>query len=248
MKFSNSALIGYNGLIGSNIKTRYEFDFLYNSKNIEDIRGKNIKTIVCAAPSGWKWKVNQEPEKDLEKIKNLFHLLSSTKCEKFILISTIDAIAFKEEWFPPPKDIVSYGGNRYTFENLLKTRFKEKLTIIRVPGLFGHGLKKNIIYDLLNGVGEYTYLNSQYQWLDIEYIVDFLNKELLHEIYELYPEPLHTKELVVDFFPSQIKKCRDIDGVYYNFKPKGGYCMTKKEVKSRMSRYIKSCLKNKRSK
>ena len=69
------------------------------------------------------------------------------------------------------------------FNALLKTKY-------------GKGLKKNIIYDLLNNVGEYTYLNSQYQWLDIDYIVDFLNKELPSGICELYPEPLHTKELV----------------------------------------------------
>ena len=238
MKFTNSALIGYSGFVGSNLRKTFQFDSLYNSKNIQEIAHKKFDTIICAAPSGWKWKVNQNPHEDLDGIKNIFDILCTVDFERMILISTIDVLAFREPWFPPPRETISYGGNRLLFENLLLKKFKSKITIIRLPGLFGKGLKKNIIYDLQHGQTNYIHLNSQFQWLDIEYVIDFLKKPLSPGIFELFPEPLPTRELIKTFFPIYLKNCKNTNGVYYNFKPEAGFCMSKREVVKRLKKFI----------
>ena len=44
----NNALIGYTGFVGMNILQQKPFMFLYNSKNIEEIKGKEFDLIVCS--------------------------------------------------------------------------------------------------------------------------------------------------------------------------------------------------------
>ena len=155
---SNKALIGYSGFVGNNL-LEYDFTHLYNSKNINKITGKRFSLIVCSAPSAEKWKINQDPEKDLENIKNLLETLKTVSCQRFVLISTIDVLTDKSS--------VSYGGNRLFFENEVQKIF-DKSTIFRLPGLFGNGLKKNIIFDLKKNVTDYVKLDSSFQWLDIQ--------------------------------------------------------------------------------
>jgi hypothetical protein len=227
---SNSALIGYTGFVGSNLKSYHNFDYLFNSSNIERIKGRKFTTVVCAAPSAEKWKINQDPEKDLKVISDLFTLTKTVRCEKFILISTIDVLTSTEP--------VSYGGNRLAFENMILDHFQEKATIIRLPGLFGPSLKKNIVYDLKNSVTDFVKLDSKFQWLHIKRLSELLDLELASGIIEIYPEPIHTEELVKSFFPAQLKNCSKSKGAQYDFIPEQGYFMTKAEVLQDLEEYL----------
>ena len=60
------AIIGYTGLIGSNLfkqyKKNYKYIDLFNSKNIDKIKKKIIyKKIICAGLPAEKWKANNFP-------------------------------------------------------------------------------------------------------------------------------------------------------------------------------------------
>ena len=44
----NNALIGYTGFVGGNILRQKPFKYLYNTKNIEDIKQKKFNLIVCS--------------------------------------------------------------------------------------------------------------------------------------------------------------------------------------------------------
>ena len=57
------ALIGYTGFVGGNLHLQTPFDDVYNSKNIDSLRGKSYELVVCAGAPGVKWKANKEPEK-----------------------------------------------------------------------------------------------------------------------------------------------------------------------------------------
>tara|TARA_B100000579_G_scaffold433604_2_gene452699 strand:+ start:482 stop:1174 length:693 start_codon:yes stop_codon:yes gene_type:complete len=228
---SNKALIGYSGFVGSNLK-ECDFTHLYNSKNIKRIAGKKFSLVVCSAPSAEKWKINQEPEKDLENIKSLLEILSNVKCDRFVLVSTIDVLTDKSK--------VSYGGNRLFFEKEVQKMFKN-VTIFRLPGLFGAGLKKNIIFDLKNKVTDFVKLDSSFQWIDIKRVVElFSSKNFPDGICELYPEPIKTSDLVKTFFPDQFDKCSHHSGAHYDFKPKGGYFLKKKQVLKDLGEYLAS--------
>ena len=127
------ALIGYTGFVGSNIKNQKKFDYYYNSKNINDITNKSFDTVVCSGVSSIKWFANLNPKKDYNNIHSLIKKLKTISFKKFILISTIAV-------YDNPADN-AYGRNRLYLENYIRNNFKNYL-IIRLPGLFGKGLKK----------------------------------------------------------------------------------------------------------
>lgn len=164
------ALIGHTGFVGSNINRQTEFDFCYNSKNIREIEGRSFDLIVCAGARGTKWKANKKPADDLYQINKLLHHLSKVECKKFVLISTIAV-------YENPADN-AYGRNRLYLETALQSRY-QNLTIVRLPALFGEGLKKNAIYDMINENYEYLpnpkshfqyyYLNNI--WEDIQIVL-----------------------------------------------------------------------------
>ena len=161
------ALIGHTGFVGSNILRQTKFDKCYNSKNIESIAGKEFDVVVCAGVSSIKWKANQNPSGDFINIQRLMDNLSRATFNKFILISTIAV-------YNTPADNV-YGRHRLYLETFVENKFKDCL-IIRLPSIFGVGMKKNPIYDLLNK--DYRFLpnpESKFQyycldniWSDIE--------------------------------------------------------------------------------
>ena len=148
------ALIGFSGFVGSTLLKQRTFASLYRSTNINEIVGKSFDTVVCAGAPAQKWLANKEPEDDLKKIRELIENLKTIKCKKFILISTVDV--FKDpinvdEHTPVETEALHpYGLNRYYLEQFVSEHFAEAL-IVRLPGLVGPGLKKNIIYDFLNG-------------------------------------------------------------------------------------------------
>ena len=63
----NNGLIGYTGLVGQNIIKSggsFDYDNLYNSKNIEDIRRKEFDLLICAGARGNRRLGNMNPEED----------------------------------------------------------------------------------------------------------------------------------------------------------------------------------------
>ena len=146
------ALIGYSGFIGGNVARQWPFDALFNSSNIDDMRGGDFDEIVCAAPAAEKWKANADPESDARSIARLEAALSETTARRFILISTVDV-------YPRPRDVDErteiddagepYGRHRLQLEHFIRERFADAI-VLRLPGLFGPGLKKNALFDLIH--------------------------------------------------------------------------------------------------
>ncbi|MEK7133864.1 MAG: pyridine nucleotide transhydrogenase [Patescibacteria group bacterium] len=149
----SDALIGNTGFIGSSLAEQMHFDYLYNSSNIEDIRGKRYKTIVSAANSGARWRSNQKPEEDLANIEKFIQHVNTVEADTFILVSTIDVYkdpnGVDEGSATGADDANPYGKHRAYLEDFIKERFKRHL-IIRLPITYGMHFKKNLIYDVLN--------------------------------------------------------------------------------------------------
>lgn len=177
-----TALIGYTGFVGGNIAAQYTFDDLYNSKNIAEIEGKEYDLVVSAANRAEMWRINQEPEKDLAEIKEFINHIEKVKISKLVLVSTVGVYknpnGANEDTPIETEGLLPYGVNRYYLENYCREHFDT--TIIRLPGLFGKGIKKNVIFDLLhdNNVdrihkdGVYQYYNLANIWKDIQIALD----------------------------------------------------------------------------
>ncbi|MEI0606111.1 hypothetical protein R4K48_03995 [Brachyspira pulli] len=148
----NKCLIGYTGFVGSNILIKSDFEFKYNSKNINDIKNKKFDLLICSSIPADMQLANTNPEKDLSNIKELLNILSTVKAKKAVLISTIAVYPQPVIYDESSNDFISdsdYGKNRKIAEDEFANIFNNYY-IIRLPALFGRNLKKNFIYDIMN--------------------------------------------------------------------------------------------------
>lgn len=147
------ALIGYSGFVGCTLLKQRHFPALYRSTNIDEVIGQAFDTVVCAAAPAQKWLANKNPTDDLQQINSLISKLKTLSCKKFILISTVDVfknpVNVDENTPVVTEGLHPYGLHRYYLEQFVSEHFPDAL-IVRLPGLVGPGLKKNIIYDFLN--------------------------------------------------------------------------------------------------
>ncbi len=148
-----NSLIGYSGYVGGTLLKQKSFTSLYRSTNIGDIDNQSFHTVVCAGAPAQKWIANREPEADRQKIEALIAHLRTVKCQTFILISTVDVfkspLGVDEDTPVDEAGLHAYGLHRRLLEKFVEEHFPNHL-IVRLPGLVGPGLRKNVIFDFLN--------------------------------------------------------------------------------------------------
>jgi len=148
------------------------FSSQYRSTDISNIKGQEFDLVVCAGAPAAKWVANREPQPDWANLENLIENLRHVRTERFLLISTIDVystpIGVTEETLVDPDGIDPYGRHRYLLEDFVRNQFPGA-SVVRLPGLFGIGLKKNFIYDLLHSNAlDWTHKDSEFQFYDME--------------------------------------------------------------------------------
>jgi len=196
-----NCLIGYTGFIGSNLASFSSFNYKINRSNIITMFDKEFDLVVCCGLPAEKWKANKFPEEDHANTMQLIDGLKKIKANKFILISTVDVY---ENPFNCDEDSLfnfaktAYGKNRHILELFVENNFANH-QIIRLPGLFGNGLKKNIIFDLINSKVIDTLPNNFYQWYPIvslpEHLKIILNHKDIKKI-NISTQPISTQELI----------------------------------------------------
>ena len=251
----NNALIGFSGFVGTTLLKQSSFESLYRSTNISDIRNNSFNTVVCAGVPAVKWLANKEPEQDKTSIESLIAHLSTIKCKTFILISTVDVFKdSKKAVESTPVDVSDldpYGLHRYQLEEFVRKKFDNHL-IIRLPGLVGSKLKKNIIYDFLNNNNlDIIDSRSIFQfypmvnlWPDIQIALN--NKcSLIH----LTSEPISVQEVASQCFNLDFKQQTVSEPAIYDFRTEFGhlygndddvYQYSKKEVLLAIRSYAQS--------
>lgn len=150
----STCLVGFSGFVGGTLLRQGEFDSMYRSTDIENVRGQSFDTVVCAAAPAQKWIANREPVADRQNIENLISHLKALTCKTFILISTVDVfqapVGVDEDSPIDEEGLHAYGLHRRMLEKFVAGHFSNHL-IVRLPGLVGPGLRKNVIFDFLNG-------------------------------------------------------------------------------------------------
>ena len=149
----NNALIGFSGFVGSTLLKQAQFSDLYRSTNIHQIESREFDVVACAGAPAQKWIANRNPEEDRARIVSLIDRLRTIKCRTFILISTVDVfkdpVGVDESTRVEESGLHAYGLHRRLLEKFVEQNFSRFL-IVRLPGLVGPGLRKNVIFDFLN--------------------------------------------------------------------------------------------------
>ncbi len=254
-----SALIGYTGFVGGNLKTQHKFTGLYNSQNIEDIKGRSYDLIVSAGTTALRWKANQEPEEDWKGIKKLLDSLKKVKAKHFILISTVDVypnkVGVNEDTKIKLSDLKeAYGNHRYKMELFVKKNFP-KVTIIRCPQLYGKGLKKNFIFDLINDNAlDFTHKDTVMQFYHLKNMWKDIQTAIKNKIalINFATEPVTAKEVAKHSLNIDFKNVTEKPPLVFDFRTKHGKLYGSKDEyiyhKSQILKEIKEFITKERKK
>ncbi|WP_108722169.1 NAD-dependent epimerase/dehydratase family protein [Gorillibacterium timonense] len=249
-----TCLIGYTGFVGSTLLRNTTFDDLYNTKNADDIREKHYDLVVCAAAPAVKWKANQNPEEDLLNIRTIMENLKTITATKFVLVSTVDVyktpIDVNEDTPINPDEVSPYGRHRYYLEQFVEDNFPNYL-IVRLPGLFGEGLKKNFIYDLIHtNCLHLTHRDSNFQFYNMEFLWNDIMKalDLNLSLVNFVVEPVSAKEIADKAMNESFENTTESLPVYYDMRSKyshffnngsrGNYFKDKEQILSEIQAYI----------
>jgi len=196
-----TALIGYTGFVGGNIYNQLEFDDVYNSKNIEEIKRKKYDLVISAGVSAVKWLANQKPKEDWQNIEKLLNLLITVKIRYLVWISTVDVYpnpsGVDEKTEIDYKKAQPYGQNRFLAEEFIRKNFSF-YSIVRLPGLFGFGIKKNLIFDIIhNQYNDFVHPESIFQFYNLKNIGSDLKIVIKNKIplINFATEPISVQEI-----------------------------------------------------
>ncbi|WP_072548695.1 NAD-dependent epimerase/dehydratase family protein [Granulibacter bethesdensis] len=248
-----TALIGHTGFVGSNLLSQQSFSACYNSKTINEIRGQAFNHVICSGVSAVKWWANQNPEADLAGIRRLMECLDAIRADRFTLISTIDVygspLQVSEKNTGSVMSSQPYGANRRMLEEWVSARFPDH-HIIRLPALFGKGLKKNIIFDMIHQNRE-EYINglSSFQWYPLKRLSSDIEiiKQYSLPIVNLATQPVLTQSICDRFFPDlKIGSADNLLTASYDmwtkyaslFSGGGHYIMDAEEVMDALAEFI----------
>jgi len=204
---SSSALIGYTGFVGGTLRRAGGFDVLINSRNTHEFRGREFDLVIHAGVPAVKWIANKDPAADRAAIASIRDVLATVRIKELIFISTIDvypdsAAKIDETATIDPTRNHAYGRHRFELERWVIDHFAN-VHIIRLPALFGEGLKKNVVFDLLHD-NQVANINpaTRFQWYPLRRLNADIERVRAHDIrlINLFPEPIRTSEIVDAFF------------------------------------------------
>ncbi len=149
-EWGRTALVGATGFVGGVLSRAVSVDAAYASATIDTITGEAFDTVVCAGAPAAMWKANADPEGDRRNLDRLIQALSGATIGRLVLISTIAVLADPSSGADEDTEVfetaTAYGRNRRGLEMALGQRFDT--VVLRLPALFGPGLKKNFLFDL----------------------------------------------------------------------------------------------------
>jgi hypothetical protein len=200
-------LIGYTGFVGGFLAGLERFDLLIHRANLDLLRHRSFDRVVCAGLPAAKWIANREPGADRANMQLLRDTLRTVTAASFVLISTIDVYPrirdADEDFDCSAVSNHAYGQHRLEFEHFVRERFPHA-HILRLPALFGPGLRKNVLFDLMTG-NQLEKVNpaSSFQWYPLERLPADIERAQRHDLRlaNLFTEPLATSAIIDLCFP-----------------------------------------------
>ena len=144
-------LVGSTGFVGGNLLASHKFDAACHSTDVAGQFGRDNDLVVYAGVPSAMYLANTDPTADLAVMAAARENLRRLAPKKVVLISTIAVYARSwgrtEADLPEPSGLAPYGADRLHLERWVRQDHPDAL-IVRLPALYGRGLKKNFLYDL----------------------------------------------------------------------------------------------------
>lgn len=143
--------MGSTGFVGENLRYNHEFEALCHSTDIDSFYDCRPNICIYAGVPAAMYLANSDPGKDLNIMRTARENIRRIRPDKLVLISTVAVYSHPkdvdERTLMIDDELSVYGKNRLQLEQWVREDYPEAL-IVRLPALYGKGLKKNFLYDL----------------------------------------------------------------------------------------------------
>lgn len=172
-------LLGSQGFVGS------AFDRLLNERGIahEAVTrdsypravGRSASILINASTNSRKYLADQDWQADFEaSVVSVVRTLQDFSADLYVLLSSVDVYNVlddpaqngEDERIDPAR-LSTYGFHKYIAEACVR-RHTPRWLIVRLAGMVGPGLKKNPVFDVLNGRPLSIHPDSQYQFMSTD--------------------------------------------------------------------------------
>ena len=238
------ALIGWSGFIGGHLASRIGPEARFRSTDIGQLPGVQVDEIVCAGAPAAKWRANADPTEDWDRLSLLMSALAGSSASRCVLVSTVDVYSDSggadEDRHADTEQDQAYGRHRALLEEFVAHRFDQHL-IVRLPGMFGPGLKKNLLFDLLRQPdARFANEDSTFQFYDVRDLWGHIlvAQEAGLRVVNLPNAPVTSAGIAREAFGVDYE-CTDKPPIHYDLRTKhahllagreGGYLRTGEEV------------------
>lgn len=241
-------LIGASGFVGSTyLKINPNARVITREELYLDPHREVCEKLVIAAPSANKWFANKNPLEDKADVERLFHHIERKfEPARILLFSTIDVYGelsgVTEMSNENPSN--SYGESRDFLAKTLSSFCPT--TSIRLPGLFGPNLKKNLLYDIKHERRDFisnVNRNSTFQWIDVRKAIEMANTFYAEEMEKvnIVTEPISVVDIPISNWKWRNLLKEEGDCVSYNVRTEknpNGYFFNKETVLESMCKWI----------
>ncbi len=161
-------VLGHTGFVGQTI-----YSLLSKKHKVCGINSKTnyipteeFDVVINCAGNAKKYLATRNPAKDFFINTNIFNTILQMKMKKFIHISSIDASKTPN--------------NNYTISKLISEECSKlyfpKSVILRLGGMVGHGLKKNVVFDISKNKDLYVTYDSICNYISIKEVANIVKK------------------------------------------------------------------------
>ena len=248
------ALVGATGFVGGTLLRHVPFEAQFRSTNAQEMRGRRFDLFVVAGAPAEKWKANKDPDRDRAAIDGLIDNITAVEAAQAILISTVDVypapIEVDEDTAIDPAAQHPYGRHRLHLEEAFRAHFPHGL-VVRLPALFGTGLKKNAVYDLLHGNDVHKlHARAAFQFYDMSRLWDDLKRFMASDVrlLNVTTEPVSLADVAREAFGIAFDNDPGAPPARYDvrtrhdrrFGGRGGYLYDRASVLEAMHRFVES--------
>jgi nucleoside-diphosphate-sugar epimerase len=217
------ALVGWSGFVGGSLDARIAPVARFRSTDVDQLPAADVDEVVCAGAPAEKWRANAEPEADRAGIRRLVDALDGSRAGSCVLVSTVDVFADSrgvDETTPPDTtQEQAYGRHRAELEEFVRRRFDDVL-VVRLPGMYGPGLKKNLVYDLIHQPeARFAHQDSSFQFYDVRDLWGhvLLARDAGLSVVNLATEPVTSAQVARECFGVDYR-CDDRPQVAYDLR------------------------------
>lgn len=186
-------ILGHTGFVGQTV-----YKYMSKSHHVQGINSKTksiptgeFDVVINCAGSSKKYLAHENPSKDFYINASVFSTVLKLNMKKFIHISSIDAGAIVDN---------NYTRSKLAMEECVQLYFPDA-TILRLGGMIGDGLKKNVIYDIINNQNLHitfdsicNYISTQEVAKIIEKVIDLNIKKITITVAS--SKPITVKEII----------------------------------------------------